>query len=179
MSFVNRRDMRALILVVTTITLTRCIMITEDHYYINLAKQPGIEVLKEAALNLDMLENNEPIPVAYRLNRGSYYLLIETDESTYLPQIGVTIEPNDSSAFSIRFRRNANVAINGTACANYYPDAEDPLKFKFLWFPECNDDQYSKIVSFDILDDQGALLDELDLSFKLCKDGEYRYADVM
>ena len=172
--------MKKIIYLVAVMSLFGCAQTTSDYYYASLEGISDVEITSVGKVSLENLKGNSEIPTSYALKREGYNLRFLIGDKSYFSHFKIIVESPSGTRLSLKPRRNKEVvSAEGTICASYYPDAQNPSKLDFGWSSGCLSDYIPKLISFDIVDTNGGLVAQEDLPFKLKRDGSYTLLDAI
>ena len=159
-------------------SVTSCIPVTEEYFYISLEDVPNIEIVETNKVKLNGLRNNSEIPKKYLIGRLGYELVFTINDDSYLPHLDIQLISQPTNDLHLVPRRNMDlVSERGTICSNYYANRDNSSVMGFGWSTGCLDEHFEKTISFDVVDSSSNLTIRENIPFKIGQNGKYTVFD--
>jgi len=177
-------------ILVLCVLVVGCAPASSRYYYLNLVDTPDARTLEYGKPQIENLLGSSTIPLAYQIDRNGYSLKFEVAKDSPLPVMLVSVR-DKSNDLSLRPRQEiVSRSPKGWRCSNFYPLSNDRVYgnwsdddwkggLRFYWLETCNTEHTPMYISFDVLDEQGKVLSNEDIPFKLKSNGRYFYIDAI
>lgn len=155
---------------------------TADYRYISLLESMNVTELGQA--ELEVINNQRDMPIAYVLDRPEYTVVAELDLLSVRPAAFFSAQSKlPSSRLTIRgesIRCAAlfeNLAVDGDdALSSSVPTA------RFMWAPQTdgpcsNRELPDRVIRFDVVDSKGNVIGQEALQFSIEKNGEVKWVE--
>lgn len=180
----KHKAMGTLLALALTPPLTGCAPAFTDYYYISLVEVEGIEVGATGVADYPASLFHDPMPIKYRLERGSYALEFELDMSAFQPTVwvgGKTYEGDDL--------RVVGVETHQCGSWSHLPYRTQGKLDEFYWspitwteppcLPAPLSDAGPHAMVFSVVGPGGEVLGEERIPFEVVRNGTVVYWDAV
>jgi hypothetical protein len=149
----------------------------EPFRFLELEPAPGLRVDFAGPLDQREVWFAGEVPLRYVLERDRYRLLLVNDPPSVLPGLTIALAPESEPGLQLLPAPGVEESSpDGNVCASYYV-LPAGMELEFGWAADCEGDDYSRAIEFDVLDSQGAKLGQERLAFVLRRQGWYVLRD--
>lgn len=162
---------------VALVLASGCAPQVEPFRFLELEPAPGLRLDFVGPLNQPEVWFAGDVPLRYVLQRDRYRLLLVNDPPSVLPGLTIALAPESEPGLKLLPAPSIQESSpNANVCASYYV-LPAGLEMEFGWAADCDGEDYSRLLEFDVLDAEGKLLGEERLAFALRQQGWYVLRD--